>query len=114
MLLLLAFCTELGVTVAWSLVRDRLPPTIQVESVDGRFIGPLTVTGVTVESEGMRLQVDHARLDWRASRLLMAQVQIDLGLALTRPVLGHGTTRKRAGLRRDNLALSLDTYEGPI
>jgi len=76
MLLLLAFCTELGVTVAWSLVRDRLPPTIQVESVDGRFIGPLTVTGVTVESEGMRLQVDHARLDWRASRLLMAQVQI--------------------------------------
>lgn len=76
LIVLIALTTEIGVAIAWSLARDRLPAGVQIDDVQGRLVGPLTVTGVNVETEAMSLRVDRAVLDWRASRLLMAQVQI--------------------------------------
>ena len=74
--LLLVFATPLGVQWAWQIAQPRLPAGITVASVEGKFIGPLTVTGVQVETETAQVALDSARLDWRPSRLLLARVQI--------------------------------------
>ena len=74
--LLLVFATPWGVQWVWQFAQPRLPAGISVASVEGKLIGPLTVTGVNVTTESATVTLNHARLDWRPSRLLLARVQI--------------------------------------
>lgn len=74
--LLLVFATPWGVQWAWQIAEPRLPAGVSVGSVEGRLIGPLTVTDVAVETETATVALQRARLDWRPSRLLLARVQI--------------------------------------
>lgn len=74
--IILAFASPLGVDLAWSLAAKRLPEDIKIASVEGRFIGPITVTGVDVSVDAADVTVDRVVFDWRPSRLLMARVHI--------------------------------------
>lgn len=74
--LLLVFATPLGVQWIWALAQPRMPAGISVASVEGKLIGPLTVTGVLVDTETAQVELDRVYLDWRPSRLLLARVQI--------------------------------------
>lgn len=72
----LLFGTGLGVDLAWSLASKRLPDGVNIESVQGRFIGPFTVTGADVSTDAADVAFDRLVLDWRPSRLLLARVHI--------------------------------------
>ncbi len=85
------FASRAGLAWAWHMARPLLPHDLQVASVSGRVIGPITVKGVHYKSAGLEVSLQRAVLDWKPSRLLLADVDIvDLRL--------HGLhVRKLAG-----------------
>lgn len=68
--------TRSGLNFAWSLVEPLLPPSIEVASVEGRLIGPLTVTGVVVDTASMHASVKRIHLEWQAADLLARTIHI--------------------------------------
>ena len=68
--------TEPGLRLIWSRLHVGLPEGIEVESVSGRLIGPLTVRGFVLEIPSTSLRVDSARVDWAPAGLLGRVVMI--------------------------------------
>lgn len=108
---LLIFTTEAGLSMSWSVVRDRLPDGIKIESVEGRLIGPLTVRGVDIDLPTLRLEAERLVFDWRPSRLAVAKIQIaTLGAEAVDIELRPSELAEEP---RDQTPLSLD-FRAPI
>lgn len=68
--------THSGTAFAWSQAKGFLPEGIQVASVEGRLIGPLTVRGVDYKTDSMTVHVKTFDFDMDASDLLSRTVHI--------------------------------------
>ena len=115
-LLITAFCltlmlvyvstTERGLKQLWVALEPMLPAGLSIENLEGRLIGPLTVTGLKVRRESFNLDLDRAELDWTPSRLLSGVLKVDR-LALPRPDVTDLGPQKSRVAPRDNLELQL-------
>lgn len=69
--------TETGTGWGWSLARGYLPDSVSIETVEGRLLGPLTVTGVTVDTAAARVRIDRLHLAWRPGALRLRRLVVD-------------------------------------
>lgn len=70
------FATRSGLAWAWHMAQPLLPRDLQVASVSGRLIGPITVKGVSYRSPDLHVTLQRAHMEWAPSRLLLADVDI--------------------------------------
>src|SRR5690606_28926202 len=81
--------TPAGLHWAYAQLRARVPGTLEIESLDGRLIGPLEVRNVRYRDDGTAAQLAYAHLDWAPLALLGGTLEIDAltarGLHLTLP-----------------------------
>jgi len=68
--------TRSGTSFAWNQAKGFLPEGIQVASVDGRLIGPLSVRGIDYKTDSMNVAVKSFDFDMNASELLSRTVHI--------------------------------------
>ncbi|MEX1082242.1 MAG: translocation/assembly module TamB domain-containing protein [Halofilum sp. (in: g-proteobacteria)] len=63
----------------WALERARtsLPESVAFDEAEGRLIGPITVRGLDVRTEGTRLRIDEVQLRWSPGALLRGRVVVD-------------------------------------
>ncbi|HLQ85455.1 MAG TPA: translocation/assembly module TamB domain-containing protein [Salinisphaeraceae bacterium] len=69
--------TRSGLDFAWSLLAPRLPDSIAVGTVEGRLLGPLTVTDVAIDNDSMQIAVERIHLQWQPAELLHATVHVE-------------------------------------
>lgn len=69
--------TRSGLDFAWSLVQPRLPDSMAVAQIEGRLTGPLTITGVMLDTDTMHVAVDRIHLEWRMSDLLSGTLHVE-------------------------------------
>ena len=69
--------TERGLKQLWVALEPMLPASLSIENVEGRLIGPLTVTGLKIHDDAFNLDLDRAELDWTPSRLLSGVLKVD-------------------------------------
>src|SRR5699024_10176245 len=69
--------TRSGLNFAWSLLAPRLPETLAVADIEGRLIGPLTLTGVKIDNDKKHIVVDELQIVWRAFDLLSANPHVE-------------------------------------
>ena len=72
----LLLATEPGLRAAWRLVEPRLPPTLHVEQVAGRLLGPIELRGLRYESEAAAADIEHVRVVWRLLPLLRRSLEV--------------------------------------
>ncbi len=75
---MLAWVTTTRSGFDWALERARgyLPEQVEFAQAEGRLIGPITVRGLRVRTEGARLRVDEVQLRWRPQALLSGRVEV--------------------------------------
>jgi len=69
--------TERGLKQLWVVLEPMLPASLSIDNVEGRLIGPLTVTGLKFHDDAFNLALDRAELDWTPSRLLSGVLKVD-------------------------------------
>ena len=69
--------TERGLKQLWLVLETRLPIGFSVGNVEGRLIGPLTVTGLKIRHDTFNLDLNRAELDWTPTRLLSGVLKVD-------------------------------------
>ncbi|MEJ2503649.1 MAG: hypothetical protein P8177_10130, partial [Gemmatimonadota bacterium] len=69
--------TSAGARTAISFGLARSPVPVTIEGTDGPLSGPLILTGVQVEYEGLHASVGRLALDWRPLQLLRRRVVVD-------------------------------------
>ena len=65
-----------GAPLAAQLAQQVLAGQLRIESADGGLFGPIQLTGVQFENEGLRLELDRAELDWRPSLLRLNELRV--------------------------------------
>lgn len=68
--------TETGLRFALARVESALPG-VRVDSVEGRLIGPIRLSGIHYEGDGFQGAVDSIDIRWRPTRLLSGTLSID-------------------------------------
>lgn len=68
--------TETGTRFIWQRISPSLPDTVNVNSVQGRLIGPLAASGIEVQSDRLRLRIERIELDWSLFSLLGKRLNI--------------------------------------
>ena len=71
-------CTGWGTRIALGILRNRLGPAITIETIEGTLSGPLEIRGIRYQGEQASVAVDSVRLDWRLSRLLLRELDVEL------------------------------------
>lgn len=66
--------TEAGLVWAWGKAVAAADGRLGAEQVSGRLLGPWQVTGLRLEHDGVRLEVDTLALDWRPVWLLTGRL----------------------------------------
>lgn len=69
----------LGTPPGARFVFDRVTgfvPGLQVESVEGRLLGPLEIRGLSFDSDSVHVEVDRARLDWSPRALWLNRLRV--------------------------------------
>lgn len=69
--------TRSGFDWALQQARGYLPEEVSLVEAEGRLIGPITVQGLRVRTEGMSVRVDQVQLHWRPHDLLRGRVGIE-------------------------------------
>jgi translocation and assembly module TamB len=75
--LLFVALTPQGARLAISQGLVRSPVPVQVSSIDGTLVGPLTLTGLEVENLGIRTRVARVVLDWQPLQALRRRIVVD-------------------------------------
>ena len=75
---LLAFIvsTESGLRLVWTQAGPFLPAGLEVGSLEGRLIGPVSVSGLVYKDASMELSVREAQLEWSPVRLLRGALRV--------------------------------------
>jgi len=68
--------TDAGLDWVWHMAKPWLPRDLQVASVSGRLIGPITVKGVDYRSATLHVTLKRARLQWSPLHLLVADLDV--------------------------------------
>jgi len=68
--------SKAGLRWAVAIAQDYAPVTIHFESLDGRLIGPIDVTGLRVRTDTVTVRLDSGHLAWRPLRLVRGRVAI--------------------------------------
>lgn len=69
----------LGTPPGARFVFDRIAdwvPGLQVESVEGRLLGPLEIRGLSFDSDAVHVEVDRARLEWSPRALWLNRLRV--------------------------------------
>lgn len=70
--------TEAGLRWAYEQLRTRVPGKLDVEALEGRLAGPLSLRGLRYASDAADATIANARLEWSPSALLLGRLQIDM------------------------------------
>ena len=75
---LLAFIvsTESGLRLVWTQLGPFLPAGLEIESLEGRLIGPVSVGGLVYKDASLELSVREAQLEWSPVRLLRGTLHV--------------------------------------
>ncbi|MCW9023643.1 MAG: translocation/assembly module TamB domain-containing protein [Gammaproteobacteria bacterium] len=68
--------TESGLRWSYQLAGPYLPGNINIDKLEGRLIGPITITGIQFQHNDIQLNAEQLTLDWQASSLLTSQIDI--------------------------------------
>lgn len=68
--------TQSGLQWAYDKAEFYLPLELQVNEINGRLIGPITVNGLELQQDGALLSAQKITLDWRPAALLSAKINI--------------------------------------
>jgi translocation and assembly module TamB len=76
---LLAFIisTESGLRLVWTQAGSFLPGGLEIESLEGRLIGPVSVRGLVFTNASLQLSVREAQLEWSPLRLLRGALHVE-------------------------------------
>ena len=76
---LLAFIisTESGLRLVWTQAGSFLPGGLEIESLEGRLIGPVSVRGLVFRNASLQLSVREAQLEWSPLRLLRGALHVE-------------------------------------
>ena len=77
MMLVYVSTTQHGLKLLWRTLQPLLSAGLSVERLEGRLMGPLTVTGVKISTDSFDLSLHHAELEWTPYRLLSGVLQVD-------------------------------------
>lgn len=103
------FGTNAGLAWVWHMAKPHLPQNLQVASVSGRLIGPITIKDVRYRSADLDVVLKRAHIEWSPSHLFVAdltvpRLEVD-GLHIKRlkpaPPRGTETTTTRPDLSRE-------------
>lgn len=72
----LLLTSEAGLQLLWRQLESRLPPQLQIDSVNGRLLGRIGIAGLRFENEQWQLEVKHAWLRWQPLALLQGEIRI--------------------------------------
>ena len=68
--------TESGLRWIHHLATPHLPDGISLDKLEGRLIGPITITNLHYQNNDSRFQLEQLTLDWQPSSLLTSQIDI--------------------------------------
>jgi translocation and assembly module TamB len=68
--------TQSGMRWLYQQVEFYLPLELSIASMDGNLIGPITVSGLEYQQDGMLIRADQIILDWQPAELLIAHIDI--------------------------------------
>jgi len=77
LLLLFVIGTESGLRFALWQVKTFTPATLQVRSVEGKLLGPLDITGLSLSTESISMEIDSLALRWNPIALLKRNVTVE-------------------------------------
>ena len=73
----LVLTTEKGLQTAWRSSQPYLEELVEIETIDGRVIGPLNVSGIRIKSDTLFIELDQFTFNWQPSRLFKKVLDID-------------------------------------
>jgi translocation and assembly module TamB len=69
--------TTSGLQFILARAQPLLPVSLDIESVEGRLVGPLSLAGVDIEAPGFAGRIERIELDWRPVALMRRTAHID-------------------------------------
>jgi translocation and assembly module TamB len=69
--------TESGLHWLYQRAEAYLPVALEMEQLSGQLTGPITITGLHWQQDGVRVQARQLTLDWRPAALLGTSIHID-------------------------------------
>lgn len=111
--------TPLGLQLAYQVARTYAPGELQVQRLEGRWLGPLQLEGVRYRQDGQDHAIDTLYLDWRPLALLRGRFELtELGVQGVALELGAGggaaEPEPDAGAFRPDFALPLGVRIGSL
>ena len=76
--LIFTVSTETGLSLLWTQVNKLLPEEISVDSVDGKLIGPMSITGLSYQTETIQVKIDQIEITWSPSNILSKTFDLSL------------------------------------
>lgn len=74
---LMLLFSETGLNWVWQQAHPHLPQGVEIDSVQGRLLGRIQLSGIHVDNPQMQLDIEQAWLDWSPWALFGARVQIN-------------------------------------
>lgn len=71
------FGTQAGLHWIWGEVQAFLPSSLQVQKIQGRLIGPLTLDGVDYKTASIHVHLNHMHMQWSPLHLLSGTLDIN-------------------------------------
>lgn len=71
------FNTQHGLTWTMRLISAVVPGELSVQQIEGRLLGPITLTGVTYRNETMQIDIPRLTLRWQLGRLPLDKLHIN-------------------------------------
>ena len=69
--------TESGLKLVWRQVEPLLPAGLEIESVDGRLLGPINIKGLVFSNDSLRLSLTQAQAEWSPLELVFGSLRLD-------------------------------------
>jgi translocation and assembly module TamB len=110
--------TEKGLQWVFARAEAIMPGKLSINNIRGRLTGPITLTGLSYNSDEFIASIDSFSLDWKPSRLLFLQmhlvdltssgIRVELRAGDTPPAQSKGLPEVSLpmGIRIDNLLIS--------
>jgi translocation and assembly module TamB len=108
--------TQWGLERFYALVQHSIPGKISVQTLHGKVVGPIKLTGLNYKNNEIDVSLDMLELDWQPSRLLSGTFRLtelnahDLTVKLTTPS-SEGTSKPLPDL---TLPLAIDVLEARL
>jgi translocation and assembly module TamB len=68
--------SQWGLDRTYELVRYSIPGKLDIHSLRGKLLGPITFSGISYVSNGVHIKLERLDFDWQADRLLIGTLRI--------------------------------------